>query len=251
MMTLRRHALLIGCDHADWPGHELPGSRVDLENLCWYLQQPLGGAWQEDEISVLFNPDASEILGQLGFIVEAYETLDYLLVYYTGHGSLDDQGQTRLRLGPQPETQLVVDQLFCPVSRQLTLMDCCRNLCVMVAAPFSVTDDVFGGVQPVIGDPGTCRDAFDAALAASPTGACVAWACAPAEISASDPRLGGRFTYGLVLSALARLEATPPPCVVTFPEVFAVARDWVLEDSSGLQNPEINNPVPWPLAVRT
>lgn len=113
----RRMAILIGAP--GWGKFRLPGVGCDLKNFCDYLQTPRGGGWYPHEIITLDDPsrmDALEITGE--------SIADYTLVYFSGHGYMENQCQNILsfRDGGLEDRLLLNDS-----PRQLVIADSCRK----------------------------------------------------------------------------------------------------------------------------
>jgi hypothetical protein len=130
MTSPTRIALLIGA-----PGGLnstfLPGVESDIQNVQSFLMSAHGGAWHDDEIIILNDPDKAEV-----FLALQYLFADYVIVYFSGHGFQDQKRRNFLSL---TNGEYVEDILFLnETPRQLI----CSNI---IPLPIS-------GVPPFLGE---------------------------------------------------------------------------------------------------
>ena len=112
---MRRKALLIA--HPGAGEDFLPGVFEDLNRYQRFLRSPIGGWWGEDEVAVLEEPDAREVLSAIQWTKDA----DYSLVMFSGHGKKPGVF-TIVSLG---ESELSAQRL--KTGRpQTVILDCCR-----------------------------------------------------------------------------------------------------------------------------
>ena len=76
-------ALLIGAEGSG--DSYLPGVKQDINSFKNYLMSEDGGAWKDNEISILNSP--SKLLLSLSLINITAENNDFILIYFAGHGS--------------------------------------------------------------------------------------------------------------------------------------------------------------------
>ena len=118
---MRRQTIIIGA-----PGTSatfLVGVDQDLANYPQFLRSPSGGAWRDDEISVLRNPTWGELSQKLKRLESQ---ADYSLVVFSGHGRTNPQTFTDYVLINDQE-EIRVNQFRTRVPRQLVLFDACRS----------------------------------------------------------------------------------------------------------------------------
>lgn len=113
-MSIKRKALLIGNSNG------LPGVKVDLDNSKKFLMSLDGGAWNEDEITVLNNPSRLRLLTKIECFKGKY---DFMIVIFSGHGAYGRE--TILELN-QDEELIQESQLIAIAPKQITIFDCCR-----------------------------------------------------------------------------------------------------------------------------
>ncbi len=113
-----RIAILVGA-----PGSgkdRLPGVPQDMVNLEQYLLSPRGGAWNQSEIQLMYDPSCYEVLKAVQAAIA-----DYVFVYFSGHGFMSGNAQNFLCV---KDGYLEDHELFNIVSpRQLITCDSCRK----------------------------------------------------------------------------------------------------------------------------
>lgn len=89
----RSRAVLIGVgEYRDSAFTPVPAALNNVIDLRRALTDPLLGGWPGDRVSVIMNPaDAGSVMVPLAEIAQA--TDDVLLVYYVGHGKLDEKAE--------------------------------------------------------------------------------------------------------------------------------------------------------------
>lgn len=199
MQAPSRKALLIGA-----PGGSttqfLPGVERDPINMQDFLLSPRGGAWKEDEIIVLDDPD-------LDSVYEATELCeaDYVIKYFSGHGfeTPDKRRFLNLSDGNSFEDMILLNDS----PRQLIILDACRNI---------IDLPIFGrpphlGEESTYGDPMDwvlARKAYDNWIRNSSTGKLILHSTSSGTSSFDTP-VGGVFTNAL-LSAGKKFEHAHP-----------------------------------------
>jgi hypothetical protein len=221
---------------------ELPGFGEDLDNMKWFLTSY--GGFNKRETTILQDLSCAEI----EYILDGIPSIDYLFLYYTGHGSIDAYGQTHLLL--TDGQSFPVSSLRRNVVRQLNILDCCRANNVTIARSTIDQDNYIWDVQPPPNDTLCCRRKFNKLITAAPHGEINIFSCSPSERSFSGPRLGSRFTYLLTKNAAAELANGNRPVELTVHDVFSLTKLCVNEDSNGAQNPMIeSDQIDFPFAV--
>lgn len=130
---MKRKALLIGNSNG------LAGVKLDISNMTRFLTSDRGGAWNSSEIVVLMNPTKIELVREIRDIKGAGP--DFSVVLFSGHGGY--RKQTILELNKDGET--VEESLLLNIaSRQITILDCCREVSQTVTKAFdSVSLEAF------------------------------------------------------------------------------------------------------------
>lgn len=112
---LNKRVLLIGNNNG------LPGVKVDIKNFINFFQSEKGGFWIENEIITLLNPSKHELLLKIRELKNL--NLDFLIVYFSGHGS--QRREVEISINEKDET--ITESDLKNISRkQLTIFDCCR-----------------------------------------------------------------------------------------------------------------------------
>lgn len=182
-----RKAILIGS-----PGEKpnyLYSVRTDVNNIRKFLLSPRGGRWGNNEITILENPGALELIEILENTVA-----DYQFIYFAGHGFETHLNERKICLKDYDFTDLhLLNQ--CP--RQLIVLDCCRKkeYPAISGVPEEETWIPFDGFYPE-------REAFDNYILHSPPGKIMIHATKSGHYAWENILgKGGAFTTSLLLSA--------------------------------------------------
>ena len=114
---MKRIALLIGNSNG------LEGVKKDINNHARFLSSDFGGAWYENEIVPIMNPDKKGLLEALEIV--KYNKYDFSYVVFSGHGAY--QRQTVLEINDKGE-YIYESDLIGLSTRQISIFDCCRNI---------------------------------------------------------------------------------------------------------------------------
>lgn len=198
--SITRKAILIGC-----PGNisnPLLGVKRDILNMSRFLLSNKGGAWNKNEIVVLDNPnlvDVSKIIQSI--------FVDYLLVYFSGHGYTDVLNNSRmlaLKDSNIPDWHLLNNS-----PRQLVIVDACRNYLAPGLSGVPVFED---SVDHFEGP--SVYELFNEYIALSPEGKLIVHATQPGKYSYDSPS-GGYFTQALLhVSTRMKTESEYSPCSI-------------------------------------
>lgn len=112
---MKKRILLIGNSTG------LPGVKVDINNYKAFFMSDYGGAWNEDEIEVLMNPDIDFLHYEI--LRLRISKLEYLIVVYSGHGGWNRD--TFLEINEKEQT-ISETRLSGIARKQITILDCCR-----------------------------------------------------------------------------------------------------------------------------
>jgi hypothetical protein len=132
----RSSAVILGVAAYEDPAIlDLPAVRNNVEDLAQLLCQPRFGGFQRDRVHVVLDPAQTNVAAQVARI--ARETQDVLLVYYAGHGLVDDDGDLYLGLRGTmaedvPFTALPFHLLRravieSPAQARVAILDCCYS----------------------------------------------------------------------------------------------------------------------------
>lgn len=190
---------------------DLPGARVDQKNWFSFLKSELGGAWEDNEITILNNPLPTKVDSLLEENKEKY-----CFVAFSGHGC---EGSVVLneRFKDYPI------HLLKPRGPKGTLIvDSCRGVETAVQYNFSAKQILFEGANRGRGVVANSRQGvltnfaakastvlnrsahsslWRLALGQSKTGIVEMLACSKGEAAGEDPNAGGYYTSLLLQSA--------------------------------------------------
>ena len=128
-------AALIGVSRYTHPKLvDIPAAVANVHDLAHLLTAPTGAALDNDHCTVLVDPDRTTQVGEV--VARAVgEAEDVLLVYYAGHGLLDDRGRLHLALTDSDHSHLqwtsvpftmLRDELAKSRARaRILILDCC------------------------------------------------------------------------------------------------------------------------------
>lgn len=182
--SVSRCAVLIGA-----PGegqNYLRGVSSDLHNIKNYLLSPNGGRFFPNEIISLSRAELSDVAS---VIQEVH--VDYLFVYFSGHGYTEKLSNRRMLC----LQDAYVEDLFLlnRSPRQLVIVDACRNYAgagISGIPQFGEEPDHFDGESEV-------RNLFDQLLLHSSPGRMIIHGTQQGQYS-SDSSSGGYFTRALL-----------------------------------------------------
>lgn len=233
---MRRKALII--HYAGNASNFLKGVSVDITNIRRFLLSDFGGAWENNEITVAPDNCTSEWL-------EKYFSnaglVDYYLIFYTGHGSYDeekgpiywlnqDEGIYKAwlqdRIGENATTMLITDS--CQVIEKL------EKGGILESRTFSAGD--------LLIDRAKCRRHYNDVLRKLPKGMFVtASSVSPGEEAAESSELGGYYIHSLLHYAKDIVEKQEyQNGVYGIGYIHTLAANQVEKIAAGKQTPSIN-----------
>jgi hypothetical protein len=193
-MGLSRRALLI--ESSQMQGQpDLPGARLDVQNWRAYLLSDAGGAWNDQEITVLSRPSWADLRVRLD--LEA--TTDYVFMSFSGHGYHrrgDDIDESLICLTERDEVR--VREVNPGNARCTFVIDACRQL---------VTDEellersIIAAMMVksfALADRQRYRDLFDRAMQNGERGMIRLYSCDIDEAAGESRRSGGYYTSALI-----------------------------------------------------
>lgn len=186
--NVTRKAILIGSPGGEGNAY-LPGVRADIQVFSEYLFSARGGCWHSQEIIVLNNPTAEQVLA-----LTQMATVDYLLVYFSGHGYTDGYGGQRMLCCKHNVSIADISLLQGPSPRIQLISDACRNFIGDGIGSIPLLDEQYFNF---IGEPSAIRRVFDEYIIASPAGKSIIHGTR-SGMSAADSSGGGHFTQSLL-----------------------------------------------------
>ncbi len=131
-----KYALIIGNDQYDDPKlAQLKTPAADSQALAKALADKSIGSF--DEVTPLINKNETEIRRAISGFLTSKKPDDLVLVYFSGHGVLDDRGrlflslkdtQTNLLKATAIPSSYIADEMdTCRSKRQILILDCCHS----------------------------------------------------------------------------------------------------------------------------
>lgn len=249
---MKRRAILI--EASDVRGQrDLPGARVDVENLDRFITSPAGGAWYPNEIKTLRKPSLTELKAE---IKKAELEAEYLFISFAGHGFMKKpkpgafplpsvKESTYICLNDAQDVSLIHVN---PTIKNFVLIDSCREYPELEKA--QKFEHLARFLKEDLRD--IARQIFDNAVRTAGSGQILAFSCGINESAEDDPNRGGYFTAGMIECAQSFSKSGTQRAICT-DEVFncAIKKVKIL---NAQQNPDyipgrrINNH--FPFAVR-
>lgn len=196
---LIKHAYLIGAPGGPENGTDfLHGVSNDPLTVKRFLKSRNGGAWHENEITILSFAHYTAIKDRLDFTYE-----DFRLTYFSGHGFIHEATGNNCLLfqdGWVYDTDLINPYIL----KQAIICDSCRNFIDL--GKISGIEKDQEEWRNAAGDD-IVRELFDQWIISSPNGIQIFHAV-PTGYSALDTRSGGLFTNRLIEAAKNDIEKT-------------------------------------------
>jgi len=131
-----KYALIIGNNQYDDPKlAQLKTPAADSQALAKVLADKDIGSF--DQVTPLINKNESEIRRAISAFLTNKKPDDLVLVYFSGHGVLDDRGRlflslkdtetTLLKATAIPSTFISDEMDSCRSRRQILILDCCHS----------------------------------------------------------------------------------------------------------------------------
>ena len=235
---MKRKALIIGNPGETGAQNYCQGVNRDLDNYPAFLKQPLGGAWEASEITVLLRPTVSQVRTALADVKAA----EYGVVIFAGHAYADVRRNTILELRRSEEMNSL--ELRAGAPKQTLILDCCRKL-----AQEQVLKRLVEAMEKkaAVLNRADCRKYYDIQIDRCPTGIAVMWGCAVGETAGDDASNGGYYSTGLLegASEWARSSNTDPQKNVerwSVVQAHDAAATYVRQRSGGRQTPVLEKP---------
>lgn len=216
-MDIKRKAILIGAPNVT---PRLPGVIIDVNHIKNFLMSNTGGAWQEDEITILMDPTKQEVTGQLILAQSA----DYVFISCSGHGEHQvGKGLADTAIYLNEDETMPIGQINPKNKRHLVVVDVCRNVVEISehkSEALLKSSFCLESAKNI-----DFRDIFNSAVMACSEGRIVAYSC-DVNQSAGDDGKGGVFTQELLKTPSAFNNTNYPLCnVINIYDSFNVAKE--------------------------
>jgi hypothetical protein len=171
--------------------------QADTSAFEQFLTSDHGGAWNEDEVHVLWQPKRSDLKDLLRSL-----DVDYAITVFAGHG-WHEEGQGAAIL-VHPGEGLWVSNFRTSARRQLTVIDACREVQRLLKEGREDRGPKFGveGLPPDLRYRNACRTAYEREVMSVGEKRSVMWGCNLNQQAGEYPRetipQGGYFTYNLL-----------------------------------------------------
>lgn len=185
-LMIKRHALVIECSAIAGLG-KISGAQKDAVAWQKFLLSNRGGAWRNDELTILSNPTPQEVRSKIALMTNGYS-----FVTFSGHGHVTEPSRKTmvcLQGGDISESELT------PSSPRVTvILDSCRE------QTYSFAEEVMESLamHKTASAASQYRNLFDTALERSSEGVCQLYGCSFKQSAHEDPGIGGYFTQSLI-----------------------------------------------------
>jgi hypothetical protein len=189
---MTRKAIMIGSPGPKNSLNYLKGVDTDLHHFVSFLKSPLGGSWENHEITELSNCPYQNL-------IESFQSTntDFLLVYFSG------QGQQNLKetiIAINDKESISISELISLIKapKALIIIDCCRKS--IKEEYSSLSGPEYLSFKSLLDQPNT-RDKYMQIISESAPGIAIAYSCSVGEMG-RETELGGDYTYSLLKSSL-------------------------------------------------
>lgn len=258
MAKFKRRALIFGNMgvKGDEGSEYIDGVNLDLDNFYKFIRSDEGGAWTKTEI-IPFRPNEINKT-QLIDCIKEQGHVDYWLIFFSGHGSSDENGYDYLEVKPEALDEdwlCYIHEIVKAVGRtRMTLItDACRSYCPINESAGQPEIRYFsdGGHIPT---PRRlrCREVYNQALMALPSpGYYIAQSCTSLESSNDSGEYGGEYIGALIknakgLATVARLKKLrshdTTPAIISLSSAHDAAVPVVVRKTFDTQHPTFRGP---------
>ncbi|TCJ15235.1 caspase family protein [Parasulfuritortus cantonensis] len=221
---MKRKALLIGNTSG------LQGVQVDITRFFAFLKSNAGGAWYDSEIDVLENASKSVLLDKVNELRR--QSLDYLIVLFSGHGG-QVLRQTVLEINGAGES-IEETKLRKMAERQLNVYDCCRSISSTVQKSIAMDSLSFSLRESV----SQVRQRFENRIMQAIPQQALLYSCSVGQVS-YDTASGGVYLSNLLKAAQTLDHSQGFKLVgLAHEEAMGPTVDYAAKEKHGRQVPE-------------
>lgn len=258
MAAFKRRALIFGNMgvKGDEGSEYIEGVNIDLNTFYNYIRSDIGGAWMKSEI-MPFRPNEINKT-QLLACIKAQGHVDYWLIFFSGHGSSDQNGDDFLEVKPEA----LDDDWLCYIreiveavgnTRMTLITDACRSYYPINESAEKSKIRYFsdGGHIPT-NDSLIYREIYNNALKELPSPSYyIAQSCTSLETSNDSGQYGGEYISALIEKAkgLAKvvrvrkvMKRDTTPAVISLSSAHDAAVPVVVQKTFNTQHPTFRGP---------
>lgn len=258
MAEFKRRALIFGNMgvKGDEGSEYIEGVNIDLNNFYKFIRSDVGGAWMQSEIMSFCPNEINKT--QLLECIRAQGHVDYWLIFFSGHGSSDQNGVDFLEVKPEA----LDDDWLCYIheiveavgSTRMTLItDACRSYYPINESAEKSKIRYFsdGGHIPTL-DRLRYREIYNNALKELPSPSYyIAQSCTSLESSNDSGEYGGEYISALIenakgLAKVARVRKVMKhdtmPAVISLSSAHDAAVPAVVQKTFNAQHPTFRGP---------
>ena len=226
---MTRKAIMIGSPGPKNSVNYLKGVDTDLHHFIRFLKSPIGGSWEDNEITGLYKCPSENL-------IELFQSTytDFLLVYFSGHGQ---QNLKETKIAINDSESISVSQLISIIKapKALIIIDTCRK--VSDEEYSSISGPEYLSFQSALNQANS-SEKYMQIISESTDGISIAYACSVGEIS-NDTELGGDYTYSLLKTSLEWYENQNNESVLSINGANDLAHQYLKFKSNLDQNPQI------------
>jgi hypothetical protein len=226
---MTRKAIMIGSPGSKNSTTYLKGVDADLLHFAGFLKSPIGGSWENHEITELFNCPSQNLM-------ESFQNTntDFLLVYFSGQGQ---QNLKETMVAINDNESISISQLFSIIQtpKALIIIDTCRQLKDNELSSFSAPESL--SFKSLLDQPNT-RDRYLQIISECAPGIAIAYSCSVGEMS-SETELGGDYTYSMLKSSLEWNDNPTNEGVLSINSANDLALQYLKSKSNFNQHPQI------------
>jgi hypothetical protein len=228
-LKMTRKAIIIGSSGSKNSTTYLKGVDADLLHFAGFLKSPIGGSWENHEITELSNCPSQNL-------IELFQSTntDFLLVYFSGHGQ---QNLKETIIAINDNESISISQLFSIIQtpQVLIIIDTCRQFKDDEHSSFSGPE--YLSFKSLVDQPNT-RDKYMQIISESAPGLAIAYSCSVGEMG-SETELGGDYTYSLLKTALEWYDNPTNEGVLFIDSANDLAHQHLKSKSNFDQHPQI------------
>ncbi|MGB7283336.1 MAG: caspase family protein, partial [Candidatus Acidiferrum sp.] len=223
------------------PGAETycAGVSKDVASYHSFLLSPIGGLWQDSEITRMDRPTKFDLKLKLF----DFTYCDYALVIFAGHGfhSVQDNSTfIELRTGHDFDSK----DLRLKV-KQTLILDCCRQRVALLTEDRALREKL-AKAGPVL-HPDDCRKYYDERITSCADELVVMYACSVGQSAADDSRTGGVYSSNLLDASKgwtreSNIDTNSKYSILSVVSAHEKAVSLVERSRGGRQTPHIEKP---------